>query len=426
MVSASFQHGSRHQQAGTNQSTMADSRIGYLISKELQGDLSEREQAELYDWIGSSEANRRWYEDIRDRTNVVNDFIVLEHAAAEEEDALSMVSQQVEGPAPAKVVRGRFGRRILWRVAAAVVIVLGSGSLWYFLEGRRTEHRDLQVAVSSPDDVAPGSNKAVLTLANGSTIVLDSAGTGALATQGHTRVLKLDSGAIAYQADAAASKEVLYNMITTPRGGQYKLILPDGSRVWLNAASALRYPIAFTGSTRSVELVSGEAYFEVARHPSQPFTVRVPAARQGDRDLTVDVLGTSFDLNAYPDEPRTKATVLTGSIRVGNGGATALLHPGEQAESEPGGTMEVDPAADVAGVIAWKDGLFSFDRAGIEVIMRQLARWYDVEVTYEGKVPVRQFVGTIPRDVPASVVLKALEYNNVHFKIAGKKIIVTP
>jgi ferric-dicitrate binding protein FerR (iron transport regulator) len=222
-------------------------------------------------------------------------------------------------------------------------------------------------------------------------------------------------------------KDVLYNTISTPRGGQYKLILPDGSRVWLNAASALRYPITFTGTSRNVELVTGEAYFEITHNAFQPFTVRVPAARQGDRDLVVDVLGTSFDLNNYPDEPATRATLITGTVRVTKGQETILLHPGDQAATDSSSdAITISRDLNVASVVAWKDGNFSFDRAGTEAIMRELARWYDVEVSYEGRIPARQFVGTIPRNVPASNVLKALELNNVHFRIEGKKIIVTP
>jgi ferric-dicitrate binding protein FerR (iron transport regulator) len=175
-----------------------------------------------------------------------------------------------------------------------------------------------------------------------------------------------------------------------------------------------------------VELVTGEAYFEIAHNPSQPFTVRIPAARRGD-DLAIDVLGTSFDLNNYPDEPATKATLITGSVRVTKGQDALLLHPGEQAVTDSGsGAITVSRDINVASVVAWKDGNFSFDRAGTEAIMRELARWYDVEVSYEGAIPARQFVATIPRNVPASTVLKALELNNVHFRIEGKKIIVTP
>lgn len=407
--------------------SMRNRRIKNLIVKELRGDLMPEEQKELQQWANLSASNGAWYLHFRDKRKGVIYPGIMNRAATKKEHAKIEIDRQMEvaSMGEGKVIK-LWWRQPFGRVAAAVVVFLTVSAMWQYLRNKPTASPQLHVIVGNADDVLPGSNKAILTLANGSTITLDSAGNGTLVRQGSMRVVKLDSGVIAYRAESEADKEVFYNTISTPRGGQYKLILPDGSKVWLNAASALRYPTAFTGSTRPVELVSGEAYFEVTRHPSQPFTVRVPAVRQGDRDLTTDVLGTSFDLNAYPDEPGTKVTLLTGLVKVSNGKATDLLQPGEQVASEGGGAIMVDHDVNLADVVAWKEGLFSFNRAGIEVLMRQIARWYDVEVTYEGKIPARQFVGTIPRNVPLSVVLRALGFNDVHFRIEGKKIIVTP
>jgi ferric-dicitrate binding protein FerR (iron transport regulator) len=176
-----------------------------------------------------------------------------------------------------------------------------------------------------------------------------------------------------------------------------------------------------------VELTGGEAYFEITHRAGQPFTVHVSPLKPGRASLAVEVLGTNFDINDYADEPAIRTTLLAGSVKVNKGEQSVLLHPGQQAQANDNSKLiTVNTSVDATGEVAWKDGLFSFDRVGIEAVMRQLARWYDVEISYEGKIPARQFVGTIPRNAPASDVLKILALNKVHFMIKGKKIIVMP
>ena len=406
---------------------MSKKRISDLIVKDLRGVLTVDEQVELQEWLDLSESNRNWYEHMCKSRNWLNYPALIERGEAKKAAVLVRVEEFMEGQQePGAKIVSLWWRQPFFRVAAAVVVLLAVGAVWHFLSNQRSASPELQVIVKYKNDAPPGTNKAILTLANGSTIALNSAGNGALTRQGNTQVLKVDSGEIAYRPSNSGPKEVLYNTISTPKGGQYRLVLADGSKVWLNAATTLRFPIAFNGSGRSVELITGEAYFEIVHQANHPFTVRIRPVRSDKQDLALQVLGTSFDINAYPDEPETKATLLTGSVKVSKGTQAVFLRPGQQAQtrssSEP---IMVNSEIDVAGVTAWKDGLFSFERAGTEAVMRQLARWYDVEVSYEGTIPARQFVGTIPRNVPASDVLKALELNNVHFRIEGKKIIVT-
>ncbi len=396
-------------------------RITELTYKAASGTITPEEWEELSAYVHESPENWKRFEERIEKLRVNERLEILRQWERAKEVSEGKVIQDLYIQRKSYV---RMWKRVL--VAAIVVLIAGSVAIWKMKSEKNVPPVAKDIALQN--DVLPGTNKALLTLANGSTIMLDSAGKGTLARQGNMQVVKLDSGVIAYNGHQGnGSGEMLYNTITTPRGGQYKLILPDGSKVWLNAATVLKYPIAFTGAGRSVELLSGEAYFEVVHEPSQPFMLHVPASRPGDQELAIQVLGTNFDVNAYPDEPATDASLLKGSVKVMKGSKAVLLHPGEQAESHNGsGSITVNSSVNVEGLVAWKDGMFSFDRAGTEAVMRQLARWYDVDISYEGKVPARQFVGTIPRNVPASDVLKLLELNHVHFKIEGKKIIVTP
>jgi transmembrane sensor len=256
---------------------------------------------------------------------------------------------------------------------------------------------------------------------------LDSAANGDVARQGNTKIVKSESGRLAYQPgnmQAAAGKnttpadEASYNTISTPRGGQYQIVLPDGSRVWLNAASSIRFPTQFTRPDRSVE-ITGEAYMEIAKNARQSFSVKV-------NGIGIQVLGTSFNVNAYEDEPAIKTTVIEGSVRVKTPEKAAVLHPGQQAEIRQQ-TLKVANNVDLDKVIAWKNGLFNFNGAGVGDVMRQLSRWYDIDVVYDKKIPDIEFVGKMSRRVSLSGVLKGLEGAGMHFHIEnGKRLIILP
>ena len=323
------------------------------------------------------------------------------------------------------VVRSGVFRRRWWLGAAAVLfIVLGAGAgFLIFKKGRQPVAALPTQEQRYRNDVAPGGNKAILTLGNGSTIMLDSAQNGLLSRQGNSKVMKLANGELAYTSVASENAEVLYNTVSTPRGGQYKLRLPDGSLIWLNAASSIRYPTSFTGNERRVE-VSGEAYFEVAGNAARPFKVKILSS-SGDGG-EVDVLGTHFNINAYNDEAMIRTTLLNGSVRVTVGKATTLLKPGEQAQVIPSEPIKLIKGTDPDEVVAWMNGVFKFKQANIAQLMRAIARWYDVDVNYEGKIS-NHFTITIPRDITVANVFKILEQTGeVHFKIDGKKVSVLP
>ena len=315
---------------------------------------------------------------------------------------------------------------IPWRryvAVAAAVLVLMMGGYWLFT-GKKGGNEVKPALVQTHDVKAPASSKAVITLANGKQIVLDSAGNGTLARQGNVQVVKLADGQIAYNEAAKKSGggEVSYNTLSNPRGSRViSLTLSDGTKVWLNAASSLTYPTAFTGGERKVS-VTGEAYFEVTHHPAQPFIV-------SKNDMKVKVLGTHFNVNAYDDEPEIRVTLLEGRVKVSlqqaQGGRSVTIQPGQQAVTGNNGQLTVNHTADLDQVMAWKNGNFYFNHTDLQTVMRQISRWYDVDVSYEGQVPEMYFGGDVSRGNSASEVLKILAESNVHFRIEGRKIIVT-
>ena len=303
-------------------------------------------------------------------------------------------------------------------IAASVIgLLLLSAFLLY---NRNTSRGTINAELNEhrfKNDVLPGSDKATLTLADGSTVVLDDAQNGTLAQQGGSTVIKL-GGKLMYDPANKISKEIVYNTISTPNGGQYQLELPDGSLVWLNATSSIHFPTSFVGKERRVE-ITGEAYFEVAKNRDMPFIVAVNGAE-------VQVLGTHFNVNAYSDEDNVKTTLLEGSVKFVSGANTNMLKPGQQSQLTTNGLIKVVSNVDVDEVVAWKNGMFDFESAGIETVMRQLSRWYDVEIEYKGKTD-DLFIAEMRRNIKLSDALKALELTGkVKFEIQGKKIIVMP
>lgn len=316
-------------------------------------------------------------------------------------------------PQPAKVIPWR---RLAW--AAAVVLILASSATYWLLR-RPVSIKEPAIATAPTEkDIAPGGNRAVLTLGDGTEISLDSAGNGLLAQQGNAKVIKTGNGQLQYDAPQNGGQPV-FNKIATPRGGQYTITLPDGSRVWLNASSSLRYPAVFSNSNRVVEL-KGEAYFEVAKQAGQPFVVKVD-------EMEVKVLGTHFNIMAYDDEPAVNTTLLEGAVEVKKAGVARKLKPGQGASlHRQSGELELLPEVNTEEAVAWKNGFIQFEGNDIRSAMRQIARWYDVEVVYKGNVPAH-FRGIIPRNVPVSQVLKMLELTEeVHFEIRDRQIIVSP
>jgi transmembrane sensor len=322
---------------------------------------------------------------------------------------LARILEQNRGHKKAAIIK------MIWRAAAAAAILLIAGAAWFlYLKPPRTEIAQTQED-RFKNDIPPGHQGATLTLSNRQMIVLDSAANGLVASDKNIEVIKKDGG-ISY---TGSTKEAIYNYISTAKGRQWLLTLSDGSKVWLNAASSIRYPLAFTGTSRQVE-ISGEAYFEIAKNAKKPFIVQAGGQQ-------IQVLGTHFNINSYPDEPSAKTTLLEGSIKVTGGSQTLILKPGEQARVSISGGLTLATGVDLTETMAWKDGVFRFRDATIEPLMRQIARWYGVDVSYQGGEIKQHFIATIPMNASAAEVFKALELTGgVHFRIDNKKITVMP
>lgn len=308
-----------------------------------------------------------------------------------------------------------YSRRLA--VAAVFLLLLTGAAYWWQTAHKKPGATAASEATLPKENIlTPGGNKAILQLGDGRQIVLDSAGEGTLAQQGHVKIIKLDDGQVAYQAASSQKTTPIYNTIITPKGGQYQLQLADGSKVWLNASSSLRFPATFSGNERRVEL-TGEGYFEIAKNAAMPFHVQANQAK-------IQVLGTAFNINSYADESTIRTTLIEGSVQVTNARQTSLLKPGQQAAVNSQGQITVQDAVNVEEVVAWKNGMFQFKAASLETILRQAARWYDVSFEYNGGIADR-FSGQISRNVNADQLLKILELTGrVRFDIQGKTIVV--
>lgn len=374
-----------------------DKRYEELATKWLNGSITPEEAEEYARWYNQDDGQP---------------LEVLASFAPDKETQQRRIFQAVQKKiTPVLSLRGRWLRAAS---VAAILFLMTGACYWYFHEKTVAPLVLNEVA----NDAQPGTTKAVLTLANGQKIVLDSATMGLLATQGNTRISNQGSGlTYAGQENAAA---LMYNTLTTARGEQYPLTLSDGTKVWLNSASSIRFPVAFTGQERSVE-ITGEAYFEVAHNAAKPFIVR-----KVSDNTSVRVLGTHFNVNSYDDEAALKVTLIEGAVRIESGNCKGLLHPGQQASlARSDGQLHI-AQVDTEDVMAWKNGYFSFNQSDLATVMRQLSRWYDMKVVYQGAPPTMKFWGGIARNSNLSQVLKVLEESNIHFKIQGKTLTVLP
>jgi ferric-dicitrate binding protein FerR (iron transport regulator) len=310
----------------------------------------------------------------------------------------------------------------VWRyaAAAAVLLVIAGTGIWITNQKKTAKTELAHHGATFQTSIGPGSNKATLTLSDGSTVLLDSTQKGVITDQSGVQIINAGNAQLFYKSGIRRQpSDVSYNILTTPRGGQYHITLPDGSRVWLNAASSIRYPVVFTGKERRVEM-SGEAYFEVVANAAMPFKVHT-ASQQ------VEVLGTSFNLNAYDDEAHTQTTLVEGSVRIVNQAsvnqASVILKPSEQASlsRHAAGAITVS-AANVDATVAWKNGLFEFKDADIQTIMRQLSRWYEVEVKYKPGAKGRRLTGKIQRTARLAEVLEMLSYAGLDLSVNGNTI----
>lgn len=376
---------------------MEKNRIQLLLNKYFSGTCTEEEMQELDAWYDRLGAGNH--------SPLPEDVLARQDQYVDEKFALlsRIIDKQPAG----------FHWRGFLRVAA--VLLLAGAGLYMFT--RYTHHPSApsqKIAVVRSAGT-PGHEGAVLTLANGQQVMLDSM-KGFAVLQGRTRITNT-SGQLSYHTTNTKTSEIAYNALTTPRGRQYTLVLPDGTKAMLNAASSIRYPTAFAGSLREVE-ITGEVYFEVAHNDSAPFIVTA-------NEVKVSVLGTHFDVNAYGDDGLIKTTLLQGAVKVANGSRTVLIAPGEQAavsESLNNITVKkVDPEKS----IAWTQGFLSLEDKDIKEFMANLSRWYDMDIVYEGKPPSTSLGGLIDRKTNLWDVLSTLETYGIHTRIEGRKIIVS-
>ena len=387
---------------------MDNQELAVLLDRYITGELSPPERARLAEFIGQP-GHEEILEGFVQQVMTSADFAALDEPHVKQA-ILAHLDRKMAPP-----------RRISFPryAAAAAILLLLAGGFWLWRAGRSTAQP--AIVKQAAHDIAPGHEGAILTLADGKQIVLDSSSNGALARQGNTSITKLDAGELTYQAETAAAAEVMYNTLTTPRGRRTSVVLSDGTRVWLNAASSIKFPTAFIAGSRVVE-ITGEAYFEVAKQPSQPFIVRTLHTSP----LEVQVLGTSFNISAYSDEDAVSTTLVEGSVKVVSGSGAKLLTPGQQLIAKSDGRLELNPAVDLQKVIAWKEGNFLFRGDELTTIMRQLSRWYDIEVHFDGAVS-DHYTGKISRQVNISQVLKMLQAaGGVEFSVQNKEVKVLP
>jgi ferric-dicitrate binding protein FerR (iron transport regulator) len=407
--------------------------IDPIVTKYLREEtLSPEEKVALDLWISQGEGRSAMLEDLKnDPTSIKDKLLQMEQMANTRIWDMIVTRVQQDGywqdePAvptiPANAPAARISP-LRYVVAASVLLLVAAGAYWG-LNHTPAPAPAVAAQPAQPADVAPGGNRATLTLADGRKLNLDSSAIGVLASQGNSQVSKLSDGQLAYNKTSEEKPQSpAFNVLTTPRAGQFSLALPDGSRVWLNNASSLRYPVAFTGATRDVEL-SGEAYFEIAKDADHPFYVHTAGGPAGP--ASIEVLGTSFNIMAYNDESAERATLVDGSIRYIHGNNSALLKPEEQSVLEANGNIKTLQHVNVAEITAWKNGYFHFDHASLETTMRQIARWYDITVEYKGAVPPQEFVGKIQRNMPLSSLLKGLSGEHIHFTVEGRTVLVQP
>ncbi|MGN6508454.1 MAG: FecR domain-containing protein [Chitinophaga sp.] len=381
--------------------------VSILFRLLAEEELGAQERERLDAWLNGSPHNRQVLEE-------ANTPALLKERlrAMESTDGPALFAKHFPEMDAPVVRRMPLYRR--WWAAASVLLLLFTGGYFLFRPGPSSIPQT--AAVQQTLDLMPGKQGAILTLADGSEVVLDSLKDGVIASQ-HGADAVLRNGELAYYDEG--SGEAAFNKTATPRGRQFRLRLPDGTMVWLNAESSIRYPTAFTGPQRRVE-ITGEAYFEVAKNAKQTFLVSI------NNQTAIEVLGTHFNVNAYSNEKSCNTTLFEGAVRVSGGGGSAVLKPGQQARVTEG-ELAVINAADLDKAIAWKNGVFNFRGSSLEEVMRQLARWYDLEIIYEGKPPARTFNGEIGMDLSLAQVLKGLSVMQVNCRIEeGNRLVVMP
>ncbi|MDE1192603.1 MAG: FecR domain-containing protein [Arachidicoccus sp.] len=376
---------------------MDKQQLKIILDKYIEGTCSE-EELQVFE---------QWYKTLDEYSK---ENIPDEYFGNESEYSIKMLQDFLSLKAKNKIQKTK-RINLYFKVAVAAIIILGIGTgiFWKLYRVSRSK----QTITVVRNDAAPGHDGAVLTLADGSEVMLDSTASGAVAQQAGVQVINAKGQLVYNENSTAATTQITYNTLTTPKARQYKLVLPDGTKVWLNSASSIHYPVAFSGKERIVE-ITGEAYFEVMHNAAIPFKV-ITAGN------TIEDIGTEFDINAYEDESNTKTTLLQGAVKV-NG---TLLHPGEEASiSKQSGAIAVSKA-DTDDAIAWVNGQLSLECDNIQTLLRRIGRWYNVDIKYDGSLPNTALFGSVSRNVYLSQVLKALAAYGVNARQQGNTVIVS-
>lgn len=379
----------------TTMEQLSEQKLSELSDKWLKGTITREELALLEAWYNrGSQEDMDWTAGDLDEEQL-------------KERLFYPIAQNMSAERPARRLLGKY---TLYKAAATVTLVLGATLGYLYFKNVAPERQMMtnkQIVNNSGH-----YNKATLTLADGQTVDLDGAVNGLIAQEGGARIQKTRDGKLLYNAEDDNIAAVSMNILNTPKGGQYQITLPDGSKVWLNASSALKFPTVFQGKERVVEL-TGEAYFEVAKDKARPFKVKMPD------ETAVEVLGTHFNIMAYPGENRINATLLEGSIIVQKGRLNKTVAPGQMAEVTDKITVQTVNAEDA---ISWKNGLFWFEKASVHTVMSEIERWYNVDVIYEGGMPDNQITGYISRTSQLSEVVKMLELSGLKLQAQNNKI----
>jgi ferric-dicitrate binding protein FerR (iron transport regulator) len=376
-------------------------------------ELTEPELAELREWLEESPRHEDLFEELCNKAKWDKEIAGL--LEKDSNATWNRIKSKVEALAEPPVTR-----KLNWRpfgVAASLAILLGAGLYFWLAKKTQPDNEGISTNEKFKNEILPVTGRATLTLSDGTIIGLDTLKSGSIAIQGNTSISKVDSSGLNYDLGSLGVSTLSYNTLTTTRGGRFHITLPDGSKVWMNASSSLRFPVAFVGHTRSVDL-TGEAYFEIVKNREKPFLVHC-------QNAYVKALGTNFNIRAYPDELTLKATLLEGSIRFGYEKDSAMVIPGQQVRFLAGHPFEID-SANLQQVLAWRNKLYWFQSTSFEEIMKELSRSYDIEVIYDKHIE-SSYSGILPQDLPLSKLLNILEQSgNVHFTIDGKRVSVQP
>ena len=386
-------------------------RIAYLIAGYIRGTITEPEHDELDKWVEASDDNMLLFEELTDEKNIEANLEWMDKVTTEKK--LELTKKKIQFTQQHYNLKTK---KWFYGIAASIILLIAAFGIYKIINNKQS--KQASIAKNDQTGIQPGGNKATLTLSNGSVIDLISAPNGLIKGDNGTIIDKSKDGEILYKDSGISNSAASYNILTTPKGGQYKVQLPDGSQVWLNAASSLKYPTAFATSERIVEL-KGEGYFEIAKDKTKPFKVKLADGNE------VKVLGTHFNIMAYENEKSKDVTLLEGRVEITKGDNEQRLTPGQQGRITSSKIILVN-SVDTDQVIGWKNGQFIFQDADIQSIMRQVARWYDVDIKYETS-NTQHFNATISRKEPVLRLLHILEETGqIHFKTENKTIYVLP